>query len=235
MWPAYPAQVHSEETVLYTAQHFVDNPHVDDRRAAARKLAPLIRCPHLSVFWLSMSVMSEKAHRMLLFSQRAHVQRLLLLRLAEQKQPAGKPEDLQQLLQGAPESWWLKQRVHKPVQQVELTWELDVERLKTSAILSATEDRAVTLDTGAITPPFRGIAWTIYANCYRGQYIGLHMKLNTWVPDLYCRTSCTLTVPCPVHGNKTSTFVSPLQCNKDADGSQGLFPKGMAGGWNDGK
>jgi hypothetical protein len=54
--------------VLFTAQAYVDNLAAagGDTQQAVDTLAPLLRCPHLSQLWLSATVLSDDAPRMLL-------------------------------------------------------------------------------------------------------------------------------------------------------------------------
>lgn len=230
--PSVALQVHSEETILYTAQQYVDQLPQKDQSAVAQKPAPLIRCPHLSAFWLSVSVMSESAAKLVLFTQRTHVQKLLMMRLANRQQPVKK---LQQLLKGAPESWWLKQRAHKPVDKVMLTWKLDVQELKAAAIRSAqpsalAENRPVNLFSQDVTPPFRGMSWKLWVQCEQGKTIGLYMKPNTSLPDLY--SSCSFTLALPQIKDRASYRV-PMLCSDVSCGTDDLFPQNMAGGWDD--
>lgn len=77
-------QVASEDTVLYTAQRYVDA--VKDRQhweAAKQQLATLIRCTHLSWFWLSAVALSVDAPTLLLSQQQAQLRQLLMLQLAD--------------------------------------------------------------------------------------------------------------------------------------------------------
>lgn len=76
-------QVTSEDTVLFTAQAYMDQqPAGDAKQLAAAKLAPLLRCPHLSQFWLSVSVLADHAGEQLLGALQPQLKRLLLRKLA---------------------------------------------------------------------------------------------------------------------------------------------------------
>jgi hypothetical protein len=111
-------QVASEDTVLFTAQSYMDTlTRAEQRRAAKQQLAPLIRCPHLSGFWLSALALSPDAPKLLLSWQQEQVQQLLMLLHAH---PSFKPtaEQLEELLAGAPSSWALPARVYRPVSSV---------------------------------------------------------------------------------------------------------------------
>ena len=98
-------QVASEDTVLYTAQRYVDRYTGEQRAHAQQLLAPLIRCPLLSRYWLTASVNSAKADTMLLAELRPHLRELLLL-LEAQPSYTVDSTDVQDggLLAGAPPS-----------------------------------------------------------------------------------------------------------------------------------
>lgn len=63
--PLSCAQVVSEDTVLYTAQAYVNAVPAATKKQAQDLLAPL-RCPQLSPFWLSASFLSDNASKLLL-------------------------------------------------------------------------------------------------------------------------------------------------------------------------
>jgi len=121
--------VASKDTVLFTAQQYVDA--INDRQhwqAAEQQLAPLIRCLHLSSFWLSALAVSADAHKVLLLSkQRARLRQMLMLLQAEPTLELTAAE-LERLLPGAPTSWGLPKRICKEVSSVQLTWRVDVEK-----------------------------------------------------------------------------------------------------------
>jgi hypothetical protein len=122
-------QVASEDTVLFTTQAYVDALAGSVRRRAAKKqLAPLIRCPHLSGFWLSALALSDDA-RLLLIEQQEKVGKLLMMLHAH---PSFKltAAELDELLPGPPSSWVLPARVDRPVSSMQLTWRVDVDTLR---------------------------------------------------------------------------------------------------------
>lgn len=60
-------QVASEDTVLYTVQEYHNRLTSDDKRSSVLvKLVPLIRCQHLSMFWLGAAVLSPQTYRLVI-------------------------------------------------------------------------------------------------------------------------------------------------------------------------
>lgn len=156
------AQVASEDTVLYTAQQYVNSLPEAQRSHAADQLSLLIRCPHMSVYWLPASVLRDNAPGVLLHKLRPHVQRMLLMRIAE---PQFRPtaSKLARLLPGAPESWSLGTRQHKLIESVPVTWQLSVSELRDAVNRSAETKRDYRLEApaNAKTPPLGGLAWSL--------------------------------------------------------------------------
>lgn len=158
----------SEDTILYTAQQYTD--HLGEGQQdfagqqvfACQQLAPLIRCPHLSRYWLTASVNSAMADTMLLAELRPHLRRLLMLAEAQPSYVVA-AADLQEggILSDAPYSWALRGRVSKPVTRVELVWQLDVGALRDAAPRSAAEQCDATLVSPEVAPPLGGIGFRL--------------------------------------------------------------------------
>lgn len=110
-------QVASEDTVLYTAQRYVDN--ISDpvqHEHVVQQLAPLIRCQHLSLHWLATAVASQDAGRCVLAPLRPLLPKLLMVASANH----GKGSLMQNSkplhdVSGAPASWLEPSRQIKPV------------------------------------------------------------------------------------------------------------------------
>lgn len=160
-------QVTNEDTVLYTAQRYINNIKGSTQRGLARQqLAPLIRCPRLSRFWQSASVNSTKAGDMLLTGLRPLLQRLLLVREGNESYKV-RSRDLVQggLLEGAPASWALGRRAHKTVHCAEMVWQLDVSKLRQAAQRSAAAQTTVTMRSPCTSPPLGGMAFSTGLYC----------------------------------------------------------------------
>lgn len=150
-------QVASEDTVLYTAQRYVnalkDRQH---REAARQQLAPLIRCQHLSPFWFSAAAVSS-APNLLLIQQQAQLRQLLMLRQAYPTIELSAAQ-LEELLPGSPSSWGLSQRVNKEVSNVQLVWNVDIEEIRAAARSSVNQPKIISLFSEC-APPLGGVAF----------------------------------------------------------------------------
>ena len=168
--------------MLYTAQAYVDKqtnaaketfgatpmPVFGAQQASAGhlavdKLAPLVRCPHLSQFWLSALVLSDDADKLLMRGLQPQLERLLLVRQAQRRLCWGpsiiishwpSPSDVL----GAPASWLLPVRGIQPVSSRQLEWEVDV-----AAIRQAAQDSAIKKESVCLYPPnnclLGGVMW----------------------------------------------------------------------------
>jgi hypothetical protein len=99
-------QVASEDTVLYTARQYLSKLHElqpTQAQHALKVLAPLIRCPQLSRYWMSGAIHAADYGQTMLAELRPQMWQLLLLRDAQEEYVV-QDEDLRegQLLAGAP-------------------------------------------------------------------------------------------------------------------------------------
>lgn len=159
--PHYCLQVASEDTVLYTAQTFVDA-ITDSRLQAAAKshLARLVRCPHLSMFWLSALALSPDAPRLLMSAQQDELKQLLMLH------HGGLASDCMQQefnthLPRVPLSWNLPARASSPVSSVQLVWKLDVAAVASAGRESALKQKCIMLRSPYYTPPLGGLVFDL--------------------------------------------------------------------------
>jgi hypothetical protein len=158
--------VASEDTVLYTAQQYVNSLPEAQCDHAAEQLSPLIRCQHMSAYWLSVSVLCEGAPGVLLARQQSHVRRMLSMRIADPQFEAT-PSSMARLLPGAAESWSLDRHKLKLVESVQLTWRVNVSELRDAVNRSAETKGPVRLRPPSIlkTPPLGGLAWKFHIVC----------------------------------------------------------------------
>jgi len=159
-------QVASEDTVLYTAERYVasQETHPLQHTAARQQLARVVRCPHLSDFWLMASVLSGDKRRLL----RPVRQQLKQLRLAWAADPSQRVtgDKLLQLLPEAPHSWALGPRISRAVGPVQVVWKLDVSKLKEAAMRCVAQRSVVRLaQHPQCSPPLGGIAFTMQILC----------------------------------------------------------------------
>lgn len=173
-------QVASEDTVLYTVQRYMDShcrarrnklsgDNYDDdgfegysREHIQKRLGPLLRCQHLSQYWLLLSAMSYGSYSMPLFQLERELKQLLTLRTLN---PSATSAEMKGVVEYAPPSWFLGERSISSVSTVQLTWELDVSTLRETAQRSAAEQEQWTLSSPSTTAPLGGIAFGIMAIC----------------------------------------------------------------------
>ena len=215
--------------MLYTAQAYVGlvryaDPTSDKAKSsqqAMEALAPLVRCPHLSQFWLSASVLSGDAGRRLLRSFQPQLKRLLLLKLtySSRARPSAKDirDSVSDILDAAlPVSWLLPVRNIQPVSSVVVHWKLDV-----AAISKAATDTAAQGCTTVLRSPpsslLGGLRFVIELQCThetsrdgaRGS--GIRVYALTMRPGLPCGAvlSCTYILECVSDPTKRMRWVGP--------------------------
>jgi hypothetical protein len=188
-------QVASEDAVLYTAQAYADRLAADalDPQSAVSKLAPLVRCPHLSQFWLSASVLSDDADRRLLRALQPQLKRLLLLQPACGTYPGRNVADIP----GVPASWLLPVRDIQPVSKAQVSWQLDVEAIKRAARSSASQRQKTILRSP--TSLLGGVLWGIQLECVwdsskQGSRIRVATRAESISAGTFCR--CTHRLEC---------------------------------------
>jgi hypothetical protein len=135
-------QVSSEATVLFTAQAYCDTPPL--RRylipqQSMDRLALQVRCPHLSQFWLSASVLGLSTGKPLLHELLPQLRKLLLLKQADSTDQHISAEEVKEHVAEAPASWLLPVRDIQPVSSREFEWEIDVAAIRQTAQDSASQ------------------------------------------------------------------------------------------------
>ena len=153
-------QVASEDTVLFTAQAYINKiSNSEQQQQAKQRLAKLIRCPVLSRFWLSASVLSAQAPQLLLSDFQPQLQQLLLLRQVASAQDLCTPGNGPlTLVPDAPPSWGLGPRTSREA-SCSLEWHLDVSVIRTAAESSMEANAPVELWCPRLSGPCHGIRW----------------------------------------------------------------------------
>jgi hypothetical protein len=162
-------QVASEDTVLYTAQAYVDKLKADslgsaDIQLVQSKLAALVRCPQLSMIWRTAtaveSTVAENTQEQLLGGQQAQLRQLLLLQAPASQRTA---EEIKAVIPSAPASWLLGPRTIKEVGSVQVEWSVDVSAIKQTAQAAATSRTSHLFSSSQCptSPPLMGISWQI--------------------------------------------------------------------------
>jgi hypothetical protein len=214
---------------------------MDGREDAAAKqrvqerLGPLIRCQHLSHYWLLLAAISEDADSMPVAQLRPQLKQLLLMRSAKSSIPAAV---LKSQLVDMPPSWLLGKRTIIPLKEVQLAWELNVGELRDTAMRCAAEREAQLLTCPGITPPLGGCDFKLVVICRPAENssaasINIHVApAGGRIPsDAWCSFSFALSAPHVRPFNKTIPHVLR---KKAYFGCTDFFEVGhMAGGWDE--
>jgi hypothetical protein len=222
------SQVASEDTVLYTAQAYVDGqskaakaifgatptPTSGAQQAppgqlAVDKLAPLVRCPHLSQFWLSASVLSDGYVNPLLDELQSQLRQLIMVKAgcsrglsADDIKKAGDSVNFI----GAkpwPASWLLPVRDIQPVSSMKLDWKLDVAAIRQAAQDSARQKKDIRYGGVHLRSPtsclLGGLMWDMSLSCIwdssiQGSRVGLAACTKKIPYGTLCR--CTYSLEC---------------------------------------
>ena len=138
--------------MLLTAQAYADRLAGSGSNPAfhslvVKRLAPLVRCPHLSQLWLSASVLSDDADKLLLGKQ-PQLKQLLLLKLASSTDASLSAEAVSKKIWSVPSSWLLPVRDIQPVHSARVDWQLDIAAIRQAALDSVSRQRTTILTSG---------------------------------------------------------------------------------------
>jgi hypothetical protein len=227
-------QVASEETVLYTAQAYGDSLAT---QTAVDKLAPLVRCPHLPHFWLSASILSSDADKLLLQRMQPQLKQLMLLKAGRSPSADLSEEDIKKGVPDAPASWLLPVRDIQPVSSMKLEWEVDVAAIRHAAQDSANKKRT-TLQWSPTSCLLGGVRWSMQLKynwdaSKQGIMIGLYSRArNLPAGSLPC---CTFSLRCVgVDAGGHVTHSKRLFSDTSGWGYENVFELGsMPGGFDE--
>jgi hypothetical protein len=222
-------QVVSEDTVLYTAQKYVDSQQGDEQQQAARQqLALLVRCPHLSPFWLSAAARSEES-QLLLAPMR---DQLLELLQCLQVTPDLKAALLafKRWVPDQPASWLLGKRQLKAQRPAVVTWQLAVSDLKQYCEAAASSKGLSSHVSPDVTPPVQGCA---YALQLQAQHVEAGVKVGMFaLPQTRAKVfvKCSPTFSA---GGVSKSFSNLVLTSGISLGLPDFFIGPMAGGWDE--
>jgi hypothetical protein len=205
---------------------------------ARQRLSLLIRCPHLSSYWLSASVLSASAPELLLHALNAPLQRLLLLRNTD---PGFEPTaaQIEELIPGAPASWGLEKRKSKSVTSVHMTWHLSVSQLRDAAQRSAKQQSTFNACFSPnLTPLLGGLSWLLHVQCeYEATPAGPATKIGVFTrpsnacSDMYYRFTFSLSTGAEHTRFKAATWMATRNASF---GCTDFFSMGaMKDGWDE--
>ena len=222
----------TEDTVLYTAQAYIKaQQSPQQKQAALQQLAQLLRCPHLSHFWLTAAKNSTDDQFVLKPAQQQAGFLLAFL----QVQPRGRfdSQRYNKLMPDAPASWALGPRQILPApRSVTVSWQLPVSELKEACIRAATEQDRVYVTSPSASAPLFGVAFTMYVSCVgssQGTQAALRVQPQGVPASIFCGFALTLAAG----GIRRSTQHATTR-GTGSWGWPNFFKLGhMAGGWDE--
>jgi hypothetical protein len=212
-------QVSSEDTVLFTAQTYSDRLEETsfsfNQQPELDKLTRLVRCPHLSQFWLSASVLSDNADKLLLRGLQPQLKRLLLLKLnhiTDTVLPVTAAE-IEEYIPAAPASWLLPLRDIQPVISGKLDWEVDVAAIRQAAEKSASQKRTISQESPS-SCLLGGVQWGMkLRSSWDASKQGSKLRLSVCARNLPSGTVCRSTYSLECVGVDA---VRPCSCHAPA-------------------
>jgi hypothetical protein len=154
-------QVASEDTVLYTVRRYVEQ---DWDSPALQQLRPLVRCQHLSLYWLAALASSRNEDLEPFSDLLRELSTLLTIRITMPDFQVT-AQELQRHFVNPPTSWALPRRALHPVSSVQLTWQLPVSELLAAVHCSIRDNAIRAVQSARSTPPLSGIEFVIRLHC----------------------------------------------------------------------
>lgn len=226
-------QVASEDTVLFTAQAFLHKHYkrskwgAGDGTSAARdpyvrQLGRLVRCQHISQFWLTAAILSNDSTKLVLGSCRSLLKKLLIAHSAEPGRDV--TSIIAKEIKGAPDSWVLPPRVRQPLAEgVQLQWGFSLAAVKDDGLKSMRTQQPVALQSPTCTPPLGGVTWRLRLQWewdaeQKGTCVGIYAVPTNLPAGFACSVAFTLS-----HDTRTYSTGDSLD----------WFDGGGAIGWGD--
>lgn len=220
-----------EETVLYTAQAYMDaQPNWQQQQAAQQALAGLVRCPHLSPCWI-LAMSRADSEQQLLWPLRDKLAELSAYTMVQQTFNAKTF-----VVSGSlPDSWLQGPRTLKTVPSSRVTWRLPVSRVKEACIEARAKQKEVIINSHIASPPQRGLSFSLILHCAPTENSsGTQVKLG--VGSVNCRNIMFYRFQTHIKlAGKAQTFPGisrgTLPAKLGFEAFLGLGP--MAGGWDE--
>jgi hypothetical protein len=235
-------QVASEDTVLAAVRSYIRACPKSSKTAANEELAPLIRCQHLSVYWLSTCVLAKDEGQLsLLFAPfRKQLKTLLMMRLADQEYMPTQ-EQLQEHFQGAPASWGLGRRAFRGVHSVQLTWVLPVSELRSKVQRASELKGNVSWECPSVSAPLGGMTWSMLVQAHwdaekQAARLGLYCVPANAPREVWYRYRVKLHMDAGVRPGPffITSQVLTQKTGRGAMGFNNFFGTGyMSGGWDE--
>lgn len=223
--------VHSCQA-LFSPQYCDQLDSADAQEAAEEVLAPLIRCQHLSLYWLSAPLLASEGQQLL--SRLKPKLGLLLSARVAHRQHQFTTIELSEAVLTALASWSLPKREFRHVKSVTLTALFSISELKEKAQQCAEQQEAMTLDCPLKSPPLGGVCWQLKLDC---QWDAAAKAVDITVSVTPCNlgegTSCSF--DCSISCEAVSTGLDACTlCEGRESYWSDFFEVGlMAGGWDE--
>ena len=223
---------------MFFAQAYVQLGATGSQQQAVDRLAPLVRCPHLSQHWLSALVLSDDADKLLLRGLQPQLKRLLLLKPACSTATGLSAADIERGIPGVPASWLLPVRDITPVASVEIEWEVNVTAIRQAAEDSAACQGTTSLTSPTSSSPLGGVRWGITLQCSwdareQGSKVGLFANGASLPIGSFCRCTYSLNCAAVAFINRPAGYTSYLG-NNWGKGFDDFFRLGaMPGGFDE--
>lgn len=226
-------QVASEDTVLYTAQAYMDaQPSVQQQQAAQQALAGLVRCPHLSSCWILAGSRAD-SETQLLWPFKDTLAELSAFNLVQQPFHA----EMFSLTGSTPDSWLQgRRRIVKRVPSTRVLWRLPVSQVKEACIEASAKQEGVIINSPVRTRPLCGLSFSLTLNCAPTEdSSGTHVKVGLHSVNCPHIMFYKYRAGILIGGSRTQLLQgvsrSTLPAELGLEDSLGLGP--MAGGWDE--
>jgi hypothetical protein len=204
----------------------------EEQHAAQQQLAQLIRCPYLSLLWLTAALTAAEG-KFLLGPLKAQTLQLLPYL---QAMPASVPfsgSSYQRLFADAPQSWLSgKRRQQQRPSAASVTWRVPVSDIREKCIRAAEPDGGYqALWSRVQTPPLQGLVFGLSLGFLPKQ--GMVLCLDPL--NIPAGVFCCLSASVKVSGSDHRFTMTREMCFKEFDiGWHNVFHLGaMAGGWDE--
>lgn len=228
-------QVSTEDTVLFTAQRYVNSQEdQQQRQAAEQQLAQLVRCPHLSHFWLTAALQAEQSRLLLVPLREQPLKLLAYLQVCS----AFSAQHFNMLVPNTPPSWLQGARLPATVDvPVTLRWELPISQIRGLCLQAFASKTSAEVWSPSHSPPLKGVAGQLVLRAsyeQGGVKVGMSVGIGPKGigPPVFMPFKCRVSV----EGLNEPFFqeANAIMSGKSCGGWQNYFGVGvMAGGWDD--
>jgi hypothetical protein len=186
------------------------------------------------MYWLAALALLKTPEFELLPTQLPHLGTLLTARIIKADYEVT-AEGMPKLFAGAPASWALLKRASRPVSNVQVTWELPIERLREAAQSSVAKQAAIAMFSPRSTPPLDGVHYKLkvtFKHTKGSSCVGMFASAQYLPAALVVPFKFAIKVP--LAGTRilrTAQSLGPEDLGRGWDAFFAVPP--MAGGWDE--